>query len=161
MVNSMNFEIPTIRKLAAAGAVLVLLGTAHAREQERASMAAATPPAQYSQECSACHLAYPPQLLPRDSWQRIMGSLDRHFGTDASLDAGTAEKISAWLMARASNQRGAIPGDRITRSAWFLREHREVPAPATGSARHYSDCAACHPGASKGDFDEDQARIPQ
>ncbi len=161
MVNFMNCTTSILRNIAGACAVLLLLGAARAGEHEREGLAAIAMLPQYSQECGACHLAYPPQLLPRDSWQRIMGSLERHFGTDASLDAGTAAKVSTWLMANASNQRGAIPGDRITRSVWFLREHREVPAPAAGRPRHYSDCAACHPGASVGNFDEDQARIAQ
>jgi hypothetical protein len=28
-------------------------------------------------------------MLPAASWQRLMGNLPRHFGTDASLDAAT------------------------------------------------------------------------
>ena len=37
----------------------------------------------YTQECASCHLAYPPALLPRTSWQKITGSLNKHFGVDA------------------------------------------------------------------------------
>src|SRR5690606_37122372 len=44
----------------------------------------------YQEECGACHLPYPPGLLPAASWQRIMQDLAHHFGTDASLDAATA-----------------------------------------------------------------------
>ena len=50
------------------------------------SMPRAVPPA-YTQECGSCHLAYPPGLLPALSWQRLMGGLDRHFGTDAIVIA--------------------------------------------------------------------------
>ena len=121
---------------------------------------------QYQQECAACHLAYPPGLLPAASWQRLMANLPRHFGTDASLDAATAQQLSAWLSANAASGkrvRAAPPEDRITRSAWFVREHDEVPAatwklPAVKSAAH---CAACHTRAEQGDFDERNIRLPR
>ena len=47
------------------------------------------PPA-YRQECASCHTAYPPGMLPAASWQRIMTGLDKHYGTDAALDAARA-----------------------------------------------------------------------
>lgn len=117
----------------------------------------------YRQECSACHVPYPPGLLPAASWRRLMGSLPQHYGTDASLDAATRQAISTWLEAHASRRAAEPPQDRITRGAWFLREHREVPAgtwqrPAVRSA---ANCAACHAGAAGGDFDEHQVRIPR
>ncbi|MEY3427514.1 MAG: hypothetical protein RIS60_866, partial [Pseudomonadota bacterium] len=40
----------------------------------------------YKAECASCHMAYPPAMLSKSSWQRIMGGLDKHYGTDASLD---------------------------------------------------------------------------
>lgn len=120
----------------------------------------------YVQECASCHIAYPPGALPRASWQRLMRNLPQHFGTDASLDAPTREQLSAWLEGQAGTwSRGAEapPQDRISRSAWFRREHREV-APATWAlpaVRTPSQCAACHPQAAEGDFNEDRIRIPR
>ncbi|MBC7377886.1 MAG: cytochrome C, partial [Burkholderiaceae bacterium] len=55
------------------------------------------------------------------------------------------------------------PQDGITTPSWFVRTHREV-APdvwtraAIGSR---ANCAACHTRADKGDFDEDNVRIPK
>ncbi|MGD9549811.1 MAG: diheme cytochrome c [Burkholderiaceae bacterium] len=120
----------------------------------------------YQQECAACHMAYPPGLLPARSWQRIMSGLDKHYGSDASLDAASVQQISTWLQANAGTSRRGReepPQDRITRSAWFEREHREVPAevwrrPAVGSR---AQCAACHSRAETGDFDEDRIHIPR
>ena len=37
-------------------------------------------------ECGTCHVAYPPGLLTAPDWRKLMGGLERHFGTDASLD---------------------------------------------------------------------------
>ncbi len=61
----------------------------------------------YSAECGACHLAYPPGMLPAASWARLMGSLPRHFGTDASLDTPTLAALSTWLAAHAAGAGGA------------------------------------------------------
>lgn len=122
----------------------------------------------YQQECAACHLPYPPGLLPAGSWQHLMGALHKHYGTDASLDAATQGTIGAWLRANAGTYKRVSeepPQDRITRSAWFLRKHREgeVPAqvwqrPAVGSP---SNCAACHAEAAQGRFNEHDVHIPK
>ncbi len=120
----------------------------------------------YAQECASCHLAYPPGLLPAASWRRIVGGLDRHFGTDASLDAAATQKIADWLAANAGTYkrvREEPPQDRISRSTWFSRKHREV-APAVyqrASIKSAANCAACHGAAEQGDFDDDRVRIPQ
>jgi mono/diheme cytochrome c family protein len=119
----------------------------------------------YRQECSSCHVAYPPGVLPAASWQELMGNLPRHFGTDASVDSATLKELSAWLRANASTRSGSTrpPGDRITRSDWFVREHREVPPrtwklPAVQSP---SNCAACHTTADQGEFNERNVRLPR
>lgn len=120
----------------------------------------------YAQECGACHMAFPPGLLPAASWQRIMAGLDKHYGTDAALDAASAQQISAWLQAHAGSYkrvREEPPKDRITLSNWFTRKHREV-APEVfkrASIKSAANCAACHAGADKGDFNDDNVRIPK
>lgn len=120
----------------------------------------------YKQECGSCHIPYPPSMLPPVSWQRLMLNLPQHFGTDASLDAQTVQVLSVWLTGsstRTTNVTAAPEEDRITRTPWFVREHRKVAAatwklPAVRSA---ANCAACHPGAEQGDFDEHALRIPR
>ena len=114
-------------------------------------------------ECSACHIAYPPQLLPAASWRKLMTGLDDHFGQNASLDANTRTTILAFLEANSGRAREASAPLRITETAWFTHEHDEIGAkvwqrPAIGSA---SRCEACHQGAAQGDFDEDRVRIPR
>jgi hypothetical protein len=122
----------------------------------------------YEQECAACHIAYPPGLLPAASWQRLMQGLEQHFGTDASLDAASVQEISQWLVRHAGTYKRVSeppPEQRITRSAWFLRKHRadEVPPelwrhPAVKSP---SNCAACHTQAAQGRFNERDIRLPR
>jgi hypothetical protein len=120
----------------------------------------------YQQECGACHVAYPPGLLPAASWERLMQNLPRHFGTDASLDPATVAELSKWLAVHAATTRRFIaepPQDRITRSDWFARKHREVPADTWKrvAVKSPANCAACHTRADQGDFDEHAVRIPR
>ena len=59
----------------------------------------------FSKECGACHMAYPPTLLPAVSWRKIVATLDDHFGENASLDKETRDKIEAYLVANAGRGR--------------------------------------------------------
>lgn len=127
-----------------------------------------TPLPQYQQECAACHMAYPPGLLPAASWQRMMGSLNKHYGTDASLDAASTSNISGWLKTNAGSYKRVSeepPQDRITRSAWFLRKHRDGEVPAgvwkRASVGSPANCVACHAQATQGNFDEHAVKIPK
>lgn len=95
-----------------------------------------------------------------------MTHLPEHFGTDASLDPAAVKQLSTWLSANAATDRRAAeppPEDRITRSAWFTRQHDEVPAATwkRASIKSASNCAACHTGADQGDFYEHNVRIPR
>jgi hypothetical protein len=119
----------------------------------------------YQQECSACHMAYPPGLLPASSWRRLMQDLPHHFGTDASVDPKTLSQLSAWLDRYAASDRTMRPPaqDRITKSAWFADAHEEISPTvwrrkAVGSP---SNCMACHAQADQGVFDEHDVRIPR
>ena len=148
-------------------ALLALQGialAAHADDQQRAPQLPLLP--KYQQECASCHVAYPPGLLPAGSWQRLLGHLPQHFGTDASLDAPSIQELAAWLTANAGTDRparAAPPGDRITKSGWFVREHDEVPAATwkRASVKSPANCSACHAQAQQGDFNEHDVRIPR
>ena len=130
----------------------------------------------WQQECASCHIAYAPAFLPKASWQRLMGTLDNHFGENASLDPATQADILKFLVAHAADSgtsqmgrrvmQGAGAKDtplRITESRWFVRKHDEVPRAvwsrkSVGSA---ANCAACHRQAEHGVFDDDSVRIPK
>ena len=122
-------------------------------------------PKSYEAECSSCHMAYSPSLLGQKNWQSIMSSLDKHFGTDASIDVKTNAEITQWLTKNAAtNQKySAIATDnRISKSAWFIREHSEVKVDVWKrvGVKSPSNCAACHTDTAKGSFNEDNIRIP-
>jgi mono/diheme cytochrome c family protein len=119
----------------------------------------------YVQECGACHTPYAPALLPARSWDRVMTGLERHYGTDATLDPALRAALARWLQAQAGTGKRAAeepPADRITRSAWFVRKHRKVD-PAVWqlpSVRTPAQCAACHGGADQGRFNERELGVP-
>lgn len=134
-------------------------------DSERSAPAVPMMP-KYQQECAACHIAYPPGMLPAASWQRLMQNLPRHYGTDASLDPASVQQLSVWLDKYAGTYkrvRETPPEDRITRSAWFIRKHDEVSAATwkLAAVKSPSNCMACHAQADQGDFNERHVRIPR
>ena len=122
--------------------------------------------AAWKSECGSCHVTYPPSLLPAASWRAIMAGLERHFGTDATVDAPTAAAIEAFRVANAGPGRSPSPTAepilRVTETRWFRHEHDEVEpttwrSPAVKSA---ANCGACHLNAESGRFSEREIRVP-
>ena len=120
----------------------------------------------FQQECSSCHIAYSPGLLPAESWRKMMSGLGKHFGSDASLDAQDNKEITAFLVSNASNRWSAPTAPlRISESIWFKRKHdsHEID-PAVWKnpqVKSPANCAACHPKAERGDYSERDIRIPK
>lgn len=122
----------------------------------------------YKEECGACHVAYPPRLLSADSWRSIMGGLERHFGTDASLDGAKAKEIGRLLEANAGREeRFQAGGDlRLTTTPWFRRKHRDghdgltAALWKTPAVKTPANCEACHRNAAQGDYGEGDIRLP-
>ncbi len=131
---------------------------------------------QYQAECSACHMAYPPGLLPARSWQKLMGGLSNHFGDDASLSEQTRKALTDYLVLNAADKsdyrrsqkimRTLSESDaplRITEVPYIKRKHDEIPAryiSGNAQVRSLSNCAACHTSAARGDFSEHGVHIP-
>lgn len=153
---------PVVQTLTAVALTACSLSSANA---DSGRLMPNTVPAAYMQECAACHTAYAPGMLPARSWQRIMTSLDKHYGSDASLDAGTVQALSGWLNAHAGTYKRVVEEpaqDRITLSAWFVRKHDDI-APSVwklDSVKSAANCAACHTGAERGNYDDDNLRQP-
>lgn len=120
----------------------------------------------WKSECASCHVAYPARLLPAESWRALMGGLDKHFGTDASVDAVTNAEILAFLEKNASRRKPepvAKPILRITETRWYIREHDEVATRTWKDPRVKSaaNCVACHTQAENSDFSERNLRVPK
>ena len=157
-------------------AVGMALSGAAMAEGRGGSEVAAVNNKQYLSECSACHMAYPPGLLPARSWQKLMGNLSNHFGDDASMAAATQQALTEYLLANAADNSDyrrsrriarSIPADaaplRISEVPYIQGKHDEIPARYIGGnpqVRSLSNCAACHVDAAQGNFSEHGVRIP-
>ena len=124
--------------------------------------------AKWKEECGACHMAYPPRFLSAESWRAMMSGLDKHFGSDASLDAAAATEIGDFLEKNASTKQrkssnGIEPPLRISDTSWFKSEHREVSSRMwkNPKVKSPSNCAACHTQADSGSFNEHDVRMPK
>ncbi len=122
-------------------------------------------PKSYEAECAGCHMAYPPGLLSQKNWQNIMGGLGKHFGTDASLDAKSQTEITNWLVKHAASKykySALAPDNRISKSAWLIKEHDEVRAEVwkRPSVKSAANCMACHKDAASGGFNEKNLQVP-
>lgn len=132
--------------------------------------------AKWKTECSACHIAYPPMLLPERSWRKLMAGLDKHFGVNAGLDDVSAKEITEFLVGQSADHaqtrraqsitRSIAPNAtplRITETTFFKREHDEVRAEVWKRPKIKSpaNCSACHTGAEQGDFSEGRVKIPK
>ena len=131
---------------------------------------------EYRKECGACHLAYQPQFLPQRSWEKILSTLDTHFGDNAALDEATRAEILGYVIknsadkssSKVSRKMLASLGStetplRISETPYFKRKHREVKPEIfkRKSIGSPANCAGCHIAADKGDYDEDKVKIPK
>ncbi|HIG41504.1 MAG: diacylglycerol kinase [bacterium] len=125
----------------------------------------------YITECGACHLAYPPMLLPTKSWTKLMSGIDQHFEENAELDAETSAYISRYLTQYSMDNTSdsgvnhwlvSIPPDppiRITELPAFIDDHENAYKLLGDSANEvgfFSPCTDCHKEAVEGIFSEDR-----
>lgn len=153
--------------LLSAVTLLISASTIHADEGVRVP---AIDHATTLKECGECHLAFPPQMLPARSWEKLMDDLANHFGENASLDQVVRDDIASYLASHAADApttkggarfikglaADAIPL-RITETPYWKTEHAEIrddryKDPKTKSK---ANCIACHRTAEKGEFLEE------
>lgn len=152
------------RNSIALAAALVFCGAASADDDKAYDF-----PPLYVDECGSCHVAYPPQLMSAESWRALMAGLDKHFGSDASVEAKTAAELAAYLDGNAGTQsKYAAAGNLyVSRTPWFRKEHRDgehglEPAVWKSAAvKSASNCGACHHDAERGDYSERRLRVPR
>lgn len=132
--------------------------------------------ANYKEECGSCHMAYSPGLLPKQSWVKVMGNLEEHYGDNAELSPQLHIEILNYLATNAADSSKYKRSkkimvsidrtkliDRITLTPYFIRKHDEIPKrfvidnPKVGS---FSQCDLCHSNTANGSFSEDEVSIP-
>lgn len=126
--------------------------------------------AAYVKECGSCHFAYQPGLLPERSWRRLMSTLAEHFGESAEVKSALRDEIGRYLAGSAADHGASrrsqeidasIPPSeiplRVTLVPYISGVHgglldpMRMGRPAVQSLAH---CAACHPAAESGQFQE-------
>ena len=117
----------------------------------------------WKEECGSCHVAFPPQLLTGDTWQRLMIGLDKHFDANAMLDPKDNKEILDFLQRYAGHGgRYSASNLRITDTPWFTREHHKVTNNdwSDPAVKSRSNCTACHINAERGDWSERGIKMP-
>lgn len=115
-------------------------------------------PAYYTEECGSCHVPYPPQRMTQAGWLIQINELKHHYGTDASVDVPASQTILSYLVNNAGWKDKLAPADstgRITKTAWFMKEHGSAP-----KGKSFSDCTQCHIKAASGNFNEASLKVP-
>ena len=130
----------------------------------------------YIKECGSCHFPYQPGLLPSNAWNKMMVNLDKHFGTDASLDSETFQTLSKYLNDNSAEKNmqykrsnrivssikaGEIP-DSISTTPYMIQKHREIRKDliTQKEVKGLFNCMACHTTADKGIYSESDIKIP-
>ena len=105
-----------------------------------------------------------------------MDTLGDHFGENASLDEAARTRILAYLAGNSaeasrskmsrrilSSMRDTETPLRISDTPYFKRQHDEFPPNVfkRKSIASPANCAACHPEAENGDFNEHRVKIPK
>lgn len=105
----------------------------------------------YLRNCSSCHIPLPAQILPTESWQRILNNSQNHYG----VALPTSVKVSAkfiWIYLK-SYSRPSVIGETvptyISNSRYLKALHPNVQLPKPSN---HNSCQSCHPFAQKLDY---------
>ena len=128
------------------------------------------------QECGSCHLVFPPQFLPKRSWQKLVETLADHFGGQCQPRRRSApSRAGLFLLAHAADSpqagregrkfaRRIAVGQtplRITDTPRWVKEHREVRAERwkDPSVKSKANCLACHKVAEQDVYEEEKGGL--
>lgn len=125
-------------------------------------------PKEYVKECTSCHSLYPTSYLSKESWSKVFNNLDRHFGTDASLDDSVTQTLKEYVVNNAgpdknskfSRASSAEEGIEITKTKAWKKKHEDVPKELFKQKNsRASNCVACHKDANCGIIRAENIRI--
>lgn len=144
---------------------------------ERHKEVAAVSNKAYADECSSCHYAYPPGLLPEASWRKLLApqALSDHFGENIEMKETRRAEVLDYAVKNAADHvdekrsrkimssLGTAAPLRISEVAYIKRKHSEIPEKLIkGNPRVNSlaQCDTCHTDAKNGNLDDDTVVIP-
>ncbi len=126
-------------------------------------------------ECSDCHLAFHPSLLPSRSWALMMEQQHEHFDDDLDLDEETITELLAYASTNSADLEQIEPAWRmnssiaaneaplrITDVRYWKKKHEEIGDDVwkRDSVKNKANCGACHLDAEQGTFEDADMRIP-
>jgi hypothetical protein len=104
----------------------------------------------YLENCATCHIALPPQVLPTETWRRLLQDSD-HYGQQIRLLVDPS-RLLVWnylqTFSRVQPKDEEVPY-RVAKSRYFKALHPRVKTPET---LNLNSCLTCHPGASQYNF---------
>ena len=126
----------------------------------------------FVKECASCHTLYPPNLMPKKSWELIMSNLENHFGDDASLDEELNKNILAFLLknsAETSTMENSWKflnsiGDKdiiaLSKTTYWDKRHKDIPKEIFDNKeiKSKANCKACHSDIEKGLIEDENIK---
>ena len=104
----------------------------------------------YLENCATCHIGLPPQVLPTETWRRLLQD-SQHYGQTLKLLVDPP-RLLVWnylqTFSRPQPKEEELPY-RVASSRYFKALHPKVKLPQPANI---SSCVTCHPGASKYNF---------
>jgi hypothetical protein len=102
----------------------------------------------YLENCATCHVPLPPEVLPSETWRRLLLEPQQHYGQQLKPLIGPS-LITMWnyLLAysRPEESKKPLPY-RISESLYFKALHPRVKFAQPVKP---ASCVTCHPGASE------------
>ncbi len=118
----------------------------------------------FAKECASCHILYPPNLLPKKSWETMMGNLENHFGDDATIDmesnknilnflvensAETSTTKASWKFLNSIGEKDIIA---LSETKFWEKKHKDISKELFKhkEIKSKANCKACHSDIEKG-----------
>jgi hypothetical protein len=105
----------------------------------------------YLENCATCHIAIPPEVLPSESWRRLLLEPEQHYGKQLEPILGPSRLI-LWEYLKAFS-RPLIEKEKIpfgvSESRFFKALHPRVKLPKPVRP---ASCVTCHPGVAQFNF---------
>lgn len=129
----------------------------------------------WQQECSSCHLAYHPSLLPARSWEKLLQQQHDHFAEDLYLEQQTVKQLADYARTNSAEQGMTEPARkimdllksseiplRITDTRYWIHKHDEVADKVwkQTNVNGKNQCESCHSDAKQGWFEDARMSIP-
>ncbi|WP_267383842.1 cytochrome [Cyanobacterium sp. uoEpiScrs1] len=106
----------------------------------------------YIKTCAACHIALPPEVLPRETWKKLLENPNKHYGTSVP-NLIRLGQLLIWdylqTCSRSLSSKDEPIPFYVEQSRYFKIIHPRVKFQETVSNKN---CIICHPGVENFDF---------